>query len=241
MFQDIPDVHRQVTTVWKAFYFTWQHVLRRPLRSVVLCNTVLDVYVPAPQMSTVLPRVTPALRQAWIPTESGSIRAPSSNVTLSGSLWNTRLTGDEKEKRKDVGGGLVNSLVTEVGTVCVVSAQVSIIRRRGAEEDGRRQVVTAVFEKLIHLSGNAWLNRHPVAWRIKRRLWHRVHEPRSLMSAAWRPLTYTKVSDRWANLQHAPRRLMSQHHRLLHHKVPNATVLPVMHVWATDSNGVHLE
>lgn len=42
--------------------------------------------VPEPDTKTLLPRVTPALLQAWIPTESGSIRAPSSKVTLSGSL-----------------------------------------------------------------------------------------------------------------------------------------------------------
>lgn len=42
--------------------------------------------LPAPQMSTVLPRATPALRQAWMPTDRGSIKAPSSNVTLSGNL-----------------------------------------------------------------------------------------------------------------------------------------------------------
>lgn len=53
-------------------------------------------------------------------------------------------------------------LVTEVGTVLVVSAQVSIIRWRGTEEDSRRQVVAPVFEELIHLTGNTWLNRYSV-------------------------------------------------------------------------------
>lgn len=47
-------------------------------------------------MNTVLPRETPALRQAWIPTDRGSIRAPSSNVTLSGNL-----TEAVKEDRKE--------------------------------------------------------------------------------------------------------------------------------------------
>lgn len=42
--------------------------------------------IPEPDTKTLLPRVTPALLQAWIPTERGSIRAPSSKVTLSGSL-----------------------------------------------------------------------------------------------------------------------------------------------------------
>jgi len=42
--------------------------------------------LPEPETKTLLPRVTPALLQAWIPTERGSIRAPSSKVTLSGSL-----------------------------------------------------------------------------------------------------------------------------------------------------------
>lgn len=55
------------------------------------------------------------------------------------------------------------SLVTEVCIVLVESAQVAVVRRRGAEEDGRRQVVAAVFEELVHLSGNAWLNGHPVS------------------------------------------------------------------------------
>lgn len=41
---------------------------------------------PAPQMRTLWPRVTSARRHAWIPTESGSIKAPSSYVTFSGSL-----------------------------------------------------------------------------------------------------------------------------------------------------------
>lgn len=55
------------------------------------------------------------------------------------------------------------SLVTEVGIVLVESAQVSVVWGRGAEEDGRRQVVAAVFEELVHLSGHSWLNGYPVA------------------------------------------------------------------------------
>lgn len=58
--------------------------------------------LPAPQMNTVLPSVTPALRQAWIPTDRGSISAPSSNVTLSGNLekrtaWEYRRRKTEKD------------------------------------------------------------------------------------------------------------------------------------------------
>uniref|UniRef100_A0A6B0ULM9 Uncharacterized protein n=1 Tax=Ixodes ricinus TaxID=34613 RepID=A0A6B0ULM9_IXORI len=41
---------------------------------------------PAPQISTVCPRLRWDLRQAWTPTESGSRRAPSSKDTWSGNL-----------------------------------------------------------------------------------------------------------------------------------------------------------
>lgn len=61
-----------------------------PSRQESQGQTVLTV--PEPDTKTLLPRVTPALLQAWIPTERGSMRAPSSKVTLSGSLqeWDTR-------------------------------------------------------------------------------------------------------------------------------------------------------
>jgi hypothetical protein len=42
---------------------------------------------PAPHTSTLLPSFTPARWHAWTPTLSGSRRAPSSNVTWSGSLY----------------------------------------------------------------------------------------------------------------------------------------------------------
>lgn len=41
---------------------------------------------PAPLIKTFDPRVTAAFLQAWTPTDKGSNRAPSSRVTLSGSL-----------------------------------------------------------------------------------------------------------------------------------------------------------
>lgn len=53
-------------------------------------------------------------------------------------------------------------LVTEVGTVLVVSAQVPIVGGCGTEEDGGRQVVSAIFEELIHLAGHAGLDGHSV-------------------------------------------------------------------------------
>lgn len=53
-------------------------------------------------------------------------------------------------------------LVTEVGTVLVVLAQISIVRRCGTEEDGGRQVITSVFEELVHLTGHTRLNGHSV-------------------------------------------------------------------------------
>lgn len=59
------------------------------------------------------------------------------------------------------------SLVTEVGVVRVISAQVSIIWRRGTEEDGGRQIIAPFFEKLIHLTGHTRLNGHSVTWEGK--------------------------------------------------------------------------
>lgn len=53
-------------------------------------------------------------------------------------------------------------LVAEVGTVLVISAQVSIVWRRGAEEDGGRQVIASAFEELVHLAGHTGLNGHSV-------------------------------------------------------------------------------
>ena len=41
---------------------------------------------PAPQIKTVLPKATPARWHACTPTAKGSIRAPSSRLTLSGNL-----------------------------------------------------------------------------------------------------------------------------------------------------------
>lgn len=48
--------------------------------------------------------------------------------------------------------------------MCVVSAQVPIVRGCGTEEDGGRQVVPFVFEELVHLTGDARLNGHSVTW-----------------------------------------------------------------------------
>ena len=42
--------------------------------------------LPAPQMSTLLPRPTLPRLQAWTPTDSGSNNAPSSKLTWSGNL-----------------------------------------------------------------------------------------------------------------------------------------------------------
>lgn len=53
-------------------------------------------------------------------------------------------------------------LVAEVGIVFVVSAQISIIWRCGAEEDGGRQIISSIFEELVHLTGNAGFNGHSV-------------------------------------------------------------------------------
>lgn len=55
------------------------------------------------------------------------------------------------------------SLVTKVGTVLVESAQVSVVRGCGAEEDGGRQVIASIFEELVHLSGHARLHGYSVA------------------------------------------------------------------------------
>ena len=40
---------------------------------------------PAPHTRTLQPKVTPPRAHAWTPTASGSMRAPSSRLTLSGS------------------------------------------------------------------------------------------------------------------------------------------------------------
>lgn len=56
-------------------------------------------------------------------------------------------------------------LVTEVGIVLVVSAQVSMVRGRGTKEDGGRQVVSSVFEELVHLTWNTRLNGHSVTFK----------------------------------------------------------------------------
>lgn len=56
-----------------------------------------------------------------------------------------------------------NLLVTKVGVVRVESAQVSIVRGCGAEEDGGRQVVLSSFEVFVHVTGHTRLNGHSVA------------------------------------------------------------------------------
>lgn len=48
---------------------------------------------PAPHTSTVVPAVTRARLQAWMATAKGSMRAPSSWVTLSGNLCQILMAG----------------------------------------------------------------------------------------------------------------------------------------------------
>lgn len=184
--------HSATTSLTLLCSMTWNVVCSNMLwqyshKSLVLlckCNSSGSL-LPAPQMSTVLPRVTPARRQAWIPTDKGSIRAPSSNVTLLGNLdrWKTVT---EREKKKTVvqrlckvactrrsGSCFVISgakacmgkllLVTKGSIVLVVSAQVSIVRGCGTEEDGRRQVILSLFDELVSLTGHTRLNGHSVA------------------------------------------------------------------------------
>lgn len=137
-------------------------------------------------MRTVLPSVTPALWHAWIPTDRGSIRAPSSNVTLSGNLVHSKLAiKGRKSRRTEAGvkmlhkslqrsdscwatcGSMVRTdkllLVAEVGIVFVVSAKVSIIRGCGTEEDGRREVVFPSFEVFVHLTWDTRLDGHSIS------------------------------------------------------------------------------
>lgn len=57
-------------------------------------------------------------------------------------------------------------LVAEVGVVSVISAQVSIVRRRGTEEDGGGQVILSSFEELIRVTGHTRLNGHPITWKV---------------------------------------------------------------------------
>lgn len=151
--------------------------------------------LPAPQMNTVLPRVTPALRHAWIPTDRGSIRAPSSKVTLSGNLVRWKLATDTQKSRRMRGRAAMLSkssersdscwaicgtkasrgkllLVAEVGIVFVEPAKISIVGGRCAEEDGRRQVVFAHFEVLIHLTRDARLDGHSVSLGTSRSYTH---------------------------------------------------------------------
>lgn len=64
--------------------------------------------LPAPQMKTLLPSVTSALLQAWIATERGSTRAPSSKVTLSGSLQE-----DQVDQRTSISVCKVESKVSK--------------------------------------------------------------------------------------------------------------------------------
>lgn len=54
-------------------------------------------------------------------------------------------------------------LVAEVGIVLVEPAKISIVGGRGAEEDGRRQVVFARFEVLVHLTRDPRLDGHSVS------------------------------------------------------------------------------
>lgn len=58
-------------------------------------------------------------------------------------------------------------LITEVCIVLVESAQVAVVRGRGAEKNGGRQVVAAIFEELVHLSGNAGLNGDSVPLKVQ--------------------------------------------------------------------------
>lgn len=43
------------------------------------------------------------------------------------------------------------------------------------------------------------------------------------------------------NFNHKARGLVSQHHWIFDHKVCNSAMLPIVNIWSTDPNGVHLE
>ena len=182
-------------------------------------------------------------------------------------------------------------LVTEVGTVLVVLAEVSIIGGRGTEEDGGRQVIPAVFYLLVHMAGHARLNGHSVTWKVNSTAWvyqgititeglsvsfistvykcedvwdalvaphvemtrvEKNNTPlwnnkycclkcKNTSTSTYHPLTYFKVLDCRPDLHHPSWRLVPQNHWLCEHKVPDSAMLPVVNVWATDSNRVHLE
>lgn len=43
------------------------------------------------------------------------------------------------------------------------------------------------------------------------------------------------------NFHHPARGLVSQHHWIFDHKVCNSAMLPIVNIWSTDPNGVHLD
>ena len=55
---------------------------------------------PEPHINTLLPKATWALLHAWTPTDRGSINAPSSFVTWSGSLKNQKEFLNSTNKKK---------------------------------------------------------------------------------------------------------------------------------------------
>lgn len=94
--------------------------------------------------------------------------APSSNVTLSGNLCSLDALANRivsflvQAHAMIIHLKTLDLLVTEVGIVSVVTAQVAIIRRCGTEKDGGGQVIAAIFEELIHLTRYTRLNSHSV-------------------------------------------------------------------------------
>lgn len=132
------------------------------------------------------------------------------------------------DNRTVVGQAVTNVLVAEVGVVFVVSAEVSIIRGCGAEEDGRRQVVFPGFEVLVHLPWDTGLDGHSVS--LKTSLSTAGNQNFIFVFVSKWLLTNLEMLDLLANFQHPARGLVSQHHWTLDHKPSNPAMLPVVDI-----------
>lgn len=166
---------------------------------------------PAPQISTWLPAVTWARRQAWIATDSGSSRAPSSYDTWSGSLGRA---GDEATAAAQATAATaLAQLVAEVRGVHVVARQRAVDRRRCTEAHLAAQVVMAGLAVAAEPARHAGLDGDAVA--------------------------DTQRADTLADSGDNAAGLVAQHHRRLHDVRADGAVRPVVHVGAADADRAH--
>lgn len=164
---------------------------------------------PAPQMRTVWPAVTEARLQAWRETESGSMRAPSSSETWSGSLEDKRCKFSPSLSHSSR-RSCVYLLKTVIRRVLEVPGKASVVRRGGGEENVRTQVVVTFFTSDTVSARNPGLDSDSI--------------------------TRPEVFDGLTDSDHNSAGFMTQYHWLFDYEVANVTFGPVMYIWTAYSN-----